>query len=1058
MRKTTAFLFVLPLLLSIVAVAQTSADVPEWQDPRVFGVNKEPAHATFTPYPDEASALKGGASPYVQSLNGNWKFNWVKRPEERPQEFYKTEYDVSAWKEIPVPSNWEMQGYGTPIYTNITYPFKRNAPSVMDEPDDHTWTAYEQRNPVGSYRRTFTVPAEWQGRQTFLKFDGVNSAYYVWINGVKVGYSEDTRLPSEYNITKYLKAGENTIAVEVYRWCDGSYMEDQDFWRMSGIYRNVTLISRAPVYVRDFQVKTPFDADYKNAAFNLAAEISNVGESVQATFEVRLLDAAGRDVFRPLQQMVEANGTTTVQLGEMVNAPLQWSAEIPNLYRMLITLRENGEVVEAIPLKIGFRQSEIKGDQILWNGKKLMIKGVNRHEFDPDLGQVVTRERMVQDIRLMKQNNINAVRTSHYPNVPEWYELCDEYGLYVLDEANIESHGYDSGAKQRISDSEDYTAAHVDRYSRTIERDKNHPSIIAFSMGNEAGYGRNFDAANAWAKEHHPEFFVTYEPHDSIHGDALTPMYLFPDDIEFYYRDHGNGRPFFEIEYAHAMGNSTGNFQEYWDVFERLPYAHGGFIWDWVDQGIRKKGKNGKEFYAYGGDFGDKPNDDNFCTNGLVSPDRELHPGIYEVKHSYQSIRVRPQQVSTGLLKIPKALEIENRFLFRDLAGINGEWDISEDGVVVQHGELALKPVSAGSSIDVPLPIKMPQGKDGAEYFLNVRFVLAADTPWAAKGHVIGWDQFSLGQRPRNERSPAFAKDIHLSENSEAFTFTDGALTARIGKASGALESFEFAGKQLLTGALVPNYWRPPTDNDRGNNMPSRQAMWKDAGPNRTLTSLTGDPATNTVTAVFAIPHATQTVTYGMSPDGALTVRSEIQIRGEVIDMPRFGMQMQIAGELRNIEWYGRGPQENYWDRHLAADVGIYKSDVDHFWYPYTEPQETGNRTDTRWVTFTEQAGNGIRVTGIPTVDFSAWPFRMSELEHRDKPQRTGHDHPSEIEMSKDITVNVDYKQMGVGGDNTWGALQHPQYRLSEKHYSYGFRLEGVTAKGAAEQASVQNR
>jgi beta-galactosidase len=1049
-KKLFLFFFAVLVLSSNYTAAQSSTGVPEWQDPRVFGVNKEQAHATFTPYPDEVSALQGAESPYVQTLNGNWKFNWVKRPEERPVDFYKPDYDVSAWKEIPVPSNWEMQGYGTPIYTNITYPFKRNAPSVMDEPDEHTWTSYEQRNPVGSYRRTFTIPAEWKGRQTFLKFDGVNSAYYVWINGARVGYSEDTRLPSEYNITKYLKPGENTVAVEVYRWCDGSYMEDQDFWRMSGIYRNVTLTSRSPVFVRDFQVKTPFDPDYKDAAFNLSAEISNLAESVPVSFEVRLLDARGRDVFTPLQQMVEASGTTTVQLGQVVKAPLAWSAELPNLYRMLITLRANGEVVEVIPLKIGFRQSEIKGDQILWNGKKLMIKGVNRHEFDPDLGQVVTRERMVQDIRLMKQNNINAVRTSHYPNVPEWYALCDEYGLYVLDEANIESHGYDSGAKQRISDSEDYRAAHVDRYSRTIERDKNHPSIIAFSMGNEAGYGRNFEAAKTWAKEHHPEFFVTYEPHDSIHGDALTPMYLFPEDIEFFYRDHGNGRPFFEIEYAHAMGNSTGNFQEYWDVFERLPYAHGGFIWDWVDQGIRKKGKNGKEFYAYGGDFGDKPNDDNFCTNGLVSPDRELHPGIYEVKHSYQSIKVRALRMTTGTLKIPKALEIQNKYLFKDLSGVRGEWEVVEDGVVTQQGELPLKALAAGETAEVPLQINVTQPRAGAEYFLNVRFLLAEDAPWAAKGHVIAWDQFALGQQPRSDARFSQMKNLDVTEDADAFVLSNGAVTARVGKKSGALESFEFSGRQYLAGALVPNFWRPPTDNDRGNNMPARQAMWKDAGPNRTLLSLNADKATNTITAVFSIPagHVQETVTYGTTSDGALTVKSVIDIRGELIDMPRFGMQMQIAGELRQVEWYGRGPQENYWDRHLAAMVGRYESDVDHFWFPYTEPQETGNRTDTRWVTFTDAAGNGIRVTGMPTVDFSAWPFRMSELEHRDKPQRTGHDHPSEIEMSKDITVNVDYRQMGVGGDNTWGALQHAEYRLREKRYEYAFRLEPVTSKG----------
>jgi beta-galactosidase len=1043
------------------ASAGSASTLPEWESPRVFGVNKEAPHATLTPYPNEASAKQRGNSPFVQSLNGNWKFHWVKTPAERPVDFYKQSYDVSSWKEIPVPSNWEMQGYGTPIYTNITYPFKRNAPSVMGEPDDHTWTAYTDRNPVGSYRRTFTLPAGWEGRQTFLNFDGVNSAYYVWINGERVGYSEDSRLPSEYNITKHLKRGENTIAVEVYRWCDGSYMEDQDFWRMSGIFRNVTLISRAPIFIRDFQVRTPFDANYRDANFVLTAEISNVASTAPSSLEVQLHDADGKPVFAPKVQKFSADATTKLTVERHVTGPRQWSAELPNLYQLLLVLRDaKGKVIEVVPAVIGFRQSEIKGNQILWNGKKLMIKGVNRHEFDPDLGQVVTRERMVQDIRLMKQNNINAVRTSHYPNVPEWYALCDELGLYVLDEANIESHGYDSGAKQRISDSEDYTDAHVDRYSRTIERDKNHPSVIAFSMGNEAGWGRNFEAAKAWAKEHHPEFFVTYEPHDSVHGDALSPMYVPPAEIEGYYEQHGNGRPFFEIEYAHAMGNSTGNFQKYWDVFERLPYAHGGFIWDWVDQGIRRKGKNGKDFYAYGGDFGDRPNDDNFCTNGLVSPDRDLHPGIYEVKKAYQPVKIELGKVELKGEHFGATIRVLNKNLFRDLSFLEGRWELlRKGGEVVQQGLLPTLQTRPGGSSEVELPL----GDFGlGEAFINVTFSLAEDMPWAPKGHVMAWEQFQIDSDrfigsqigPPIEPEHSFPDQIPLlplpgtvtlTEAGDAYVFSGGTVTARVGKKSGTLESLESGGRQFLAGALVPNYWRAPTDNDRGNNMPIRQAVWKDAGPNRTLISLKADIKVNKLTAVFSIPagDVEQTVTYEMRYGGALVVHSEIRIKSTFVDMPRFGTQMQIAGDLRKIEWYGRGPQENYWDRHLGAAVGRYTSDVDHFWYPnYTEPQETGNRTETRWVTFTDASGNGIRIKGQPLVDFSAWPFAMSELEHLDRPTRQGHDHPSEIEMSKDITVNVDYKQMGVGGDNSWGALQHANYRLNDDHYEYGFTIE----------------
>ena len=656
------------LLLSLAFLASTglnaqsqTSGLPDWENPHIFGINKEPGRATFTPFPDESTALRADhVSPWVQSLNGMWKFHWVKRPDLRPEDFYKPEFDVSSWKDIPVPSNWEMEGYGTPIYTNVTYPFKRDAPRVTATPDDHTWTAYDQRDPVGSYRRDFEVPESWNGRQTYLMFNGVNSAYYVWINGQKVGYSQDARMVSEFNITKYLQPGKNSIAVEVYRWSDGSYMEDQDFWRMSGIFRDVTLVSRAPLHIRDFQVLTPFDSVYENATFKLHVSLQNLGAGKgSASIEAKLLDAAGNPVFTNAKKLsVAASRDTDIDVQQSVARPSKWSAEIPYLYQLVLTLKDaKGSVIEIVPWKVGFRQSEIKGDQILFNGKKLMIKGVNRHEFDPDRGQVVTREMMIEDIKLMKQNNINAVRTCHYPNVPEWYQLADKYGLYILDEANVESHGYGSGEKQVISDGPDFRDATVDRLRRTIERDKNHPSIIGFSMGNEAGWGANFIAAKEWAKAHHPEFFITYEPNNSVHGEALSPMYVKPQNIVEYYNNYGKGRPFFEIEYAHAMGNSTGNFQQYWDIFEAQPWAHGGFIWDWVDQGIRKKGSNGKDFWAYGGDFGDKPNDDNFCTNGLVLPDRTVHPGLSEVKKSYAGIKV--EAVDLAQRKSPRSQQVQ---------------------------------------------------------------------------------------------------------------------------------------------------------------------------------------------------------------------------------------------------------------------------------------------------------------------------------------------------------------------------------------------------------------
>ena len=1027
--------------LSSAQVQPYSSSIPEWQNPRVFAINKEPAHASLTPYPTEAAAMMSSTqiSPFVRSLNGMWKFHWVKSPELRPVDFYKPTFDVTAWKEIPVPSNWEIQGYGTPIYTNITYPFKKDAPSVMGEPDDHTWTAYSQRNPVGSYRRSFTLPASWKGRQTFLTFDGVNSAFYVWINGEKVGYSEDTRLPSEFNITRYLKPGQNTIAVEVYRWCDGSYMEDQDFWRMSGIFRNVTLVSRAEVYVRDFQVLTPFDSDYRDATLKLRMNVRNLKESPQSvTVEATLFDSAGKQVLPPMLKRTEVSGgkDVVVEIDRVVKHPKQWSAEVPNLYKLLLTLKDaNGKTIETIPWRVGFRQSEIKGNQILFNGKKLMIRGVNRHEHDPDLGQVMTRDRLIQDIQLMKQNNINAVRTSHYPNVPEWYELADEYGLYILDEANIESHGYGAGEQQRISDSEDFTDAHVSRVRNVIERDKNHPSIIGFSMGNEAGYGRNFLAAKQWAKSSHPEFFIIYEPHDSVHGDALSPMYVKPQEIADYYAKHGEGRPFFEIEYAHAMGNSTGNFQQYWDVFESEPWAHGGFIWDWVDQGIRKKGSNGKEFWAYGGDYGDKPNDDNFCTNGLVMPDRTLHPGLSEVKKSYAAIKVEAVDLPGGTLRI------RNKYNFQDLSLFKGTWTLEENGIPIQSGAVPPTDIAPGRSRDLKLPITPVTPKPGAEYFLTVSYALAQKSPWAPAGHTISWDQFKM---PLNASAPArqFSSTmLKLVESPDAFTVSNRNIKLTISKKSGALDSYEVNGKQLLSGALEPNYWRAPTDNDRGNDMPKRQGIWKTAATDREVGSVSAEqiaPDTVKISAVAKVPagNATQTTIYTIHGNGTVEVDSAFKTTEPVIDMPRFGMQMHIHGSLKNVTWFGRGPQENYWDRNLAAAVGLYKNTVDRMWFPYIEPQETGNRTDVRWVSLTDDTGFGLKATGMPLINFSVWPFHMEELETRK--------HPSEIEFSNDITVNLDYRQMGVAGDDSWGALPHKEFQLPATQYQYKFRLEPI--------------
>jgi len=1052
MKAFSSLLLPVALLASTLQAQSQAPAPPDWENPHVFGINKEPARATFTPFPDESAALrKDQESSWVQSLNGAWKFHWVKQPDLRPVDFYKPDFDVSSWKEIPVPSNWEMEGYGTPIYTNITYPFKRDAPRVTGTPDDHSWTAFSQRDPVGSYRRDFDVPASWNGRQTYLLFNGVNSAYYVWINGQKVGYSQDSRMVAEFNITKYLQPGKNTIAVEVYRWSDGSYMEDQDFWRMSGIFRDVTLVSRAPLHIRDFQVLTPFDSAYENATFKLHLSLQNSGtaKSTAASVEAKLLDASGKQILALSKKTAASAGKDSdIDMQQPVAKPSKWSAEIPYLYQLVLTLKDaKGNVLEVIPWKVGFRQSEIKGNQILFNGKKLMIRGVNRHEFDPDRGQVVTREMMIEDIKLMKQNNINAVRTCHYPNVPEWYALADEYGLYILDEANVESHGYGSGEKQPISDGPDFREPIVDRFRRTIERDKNHPSIIGFSMGNEAGWGANFIAAKEWGKTHHPEFFITYEPHDSVHGDALSPMYAKPQNIVEYYKTYGNGRPFFEIEYAHAMGNSTGNFQQYWDLFEKEPWAHGGFIWDWVDQGIRKKGANGKHFWAYGGDFGDKPNDDNFCTNGLVLPDRTVHPGLSEVKKSYATIKVEAVDLPSGKIRI------HNKNNFASLGFVRGSWMLDENGKTIQSGELPVEDIAPGETKEVTLDLKQPAPTPGSEYFLTVSFKLAQDTPWAPAGHVVAWDQFELpsasGTVPEDK---AHLPAVQLGEIPDHFVVSNDAFSIAIDRGSGSISSYNVGGKELLTAPLEPNFWRAPTDNDRGNGMARRQGIWELAAVNRSPATVKAEQVSaNTIkvtaTSTLAAGKSTQSYVYTIRGDGTVEIESSFKPGDDGLpDLPRVGMQMRVSGTLRNVEWYGRGPQENYWDRNLGAAVGLYKSKVDDMWFPYVEPQETGNRTDTRWITFTDDSGFGLKAIGMPLLSFSAWPFRMSELEHEKTPVNIGHKHSAEIVNSDDITVNLDYRQMGVGGDDSWGAPIHKEFSLPAVPYEYKFRLEPIAA------------
>ncbi len=1036
-------------IVSILAVFAARdagpSDAPDWENPAVIGLNKEPPHATLTPFPDEKSALaETDASPRVMSLNGQWKFHWVKRPEERPLDFYRPDFDVSGWVDIPVPSNMEIQGFGTPIYSNVKYPFKKDAPWVMGEPE-RTWTAYDERNPVGSFRRTFTVPAAWEGARTFIVFDGVESAFYLWVNGEKVGYSQDSRLPAEFDVTERLKPGENVVAVEVYRYSDGSYMEDQDFWRLSGVFRGVTLVSRPPVHIRDFLVKTILDDQYRDASLVLEVKLRNLGPQAQgATLEAALLADSGRPVIETLSSTasVPPGGEVPLALEKSVRNPKKWSAETPHLYTLVMTLKDgDGAVLEVVPWKVGFRSAEIKDGQILINGRPVYFKGVNRHEHDPDLGHVVTRAMMIRDIELMKQNNFNAVRTCHYPDVPEWYALCDRYGLYVLDEANIEAHDYGVHQPQRISTGDDFRQAIVDRVSRMVERDKNHACIFAFSLGNETGVGSNMAAARERIKTDHPGTIVVYEQGFGLHSDVICPMYVRPQNVVQHYRRYGVGRPMFLIEYAHGMGNSVGNFQEYWDAFESHPNIQGGFIWDWVDQGLRKTAADGAKYLAYGGDFGDEPNDGDFCLNGMIHPDRIPNPHLYEVKKVQQNIKVEPVDLEAGKIRVI------NKHTFRDLMFVEGLWELTEDGMVIQIGELPRLNLAAGGSKELTLSVEPPELTPGAEYFLKVSFALAQNEPWAPRGYVTAWDQFEMPYDapglPAGDMSGM--PEVSLSEEGDAYVVSGRDFAARFGKKSGALESYLYKGEELIASPLVPNFWRPPTINDEKvlqRQFKNMKEAWKDAGPGRTVREMKAEaqgPQVVKVTARADIPagRSKWAVVYTVRADGEIMVEVEFDPAGRMPDLPRVGMQMEIPGQFDNMTWYGRGPHENYCDRNKGAAVGLYSGRVEELVHPYIVPQESANRTDVRWVKFTNRKGLGIQAEGMPLLSVSAWPWTMENLDQAR--------HTNELVKSGNITVNLDYRQKGVGGSVPAILTQPlPPYRVPAKKYSYSFSLKPV--------------
>ena len=1047
LRAAGAVLF-LTICASASACAgpKPEASINDWENPAVLHINKQPARASFFAFESPELAVAGdrSASDYYRSLNGRWKFHWVRKPADRPRSFWQDDFDASDWDDIDVPANWELQGYGVPHYVNIEYVFPADQPNI---PDDY--------NPVGSYLRDFDIPASWDGRRVFVHFGAVNSAFYLWVNGEKVGYSQDSKLPAEFDITDFVTAGPNRIAVEVYRWSDGSYLEDQDAWSLSGIERDVFVYATPESYIADLTVTSDLDADFETGIFGLELDMAGAVDDGGWTVDVRVADGA---------DVVFEESTSDLAVSGSIDGIKPWSAEDPQLYNLTIAVTNDasGER-EFILERIGFRNMKVEGGQFLVNGVPVTIRGVNRHEHDPATGRVVSRERMLEDVRLMKELNINAVRTSHYPNDPYFYKLTDEYGLYVMDEANVESHEYmqmgnKSGEpeKYQLGHKPEWEEAHLDRIRRMVIRDKNHPSIIWWSMGNEAGIGPAFEKGAAWIREYDPSRPVTYGGWGTVDGhsvldyiDVYTPMYDFVHESVDYATSNPD-KPMIQAEYAHAMGNSIGNLQEYWDAIYAHDALQGGHIWDWVDQTLYKTNDKGKVIFAYGGDFGEspRPDSDNFLANGVIQSDRSLNPHAWEVKKVYQPIKFGVFDANQG------QFTVWNRHDFIDLSGFDLSWRIDKDGETIAAGEGPDMNVPAGQTEPLTLDLPDIDWQPGAEYFLRLD-ARAKDgaVPLLGAGYLVAWDQFELpGGVPLPASMQSNLSAPELQDRDATLSISGNDFSIRFDKASGEMTSWTAAGNELLLRGLRPDLWRAPTDNDSGGRWAQTTlSVWKRATNEAALAgfSVSRDDHEVVVVTDYVLGEdiASYRIEYRVSGDGVVDVRGVFEpTRPELPVIPRVGMNMVLKGEYDTLNWYGRGPQESYEDRKTGAAIGLYESTVDAQYHDYSRPQETGNKTDVRWMRLTATDGRGLMVVGDEPLNMTALPVETSDLDH-ERSRKAPRPHGGDIEFRDIVRLNIDLRQMGVGGDNSWGAKPLPKYQIRPQRYEYGFKMMPVTTQ-----------
>jgi beta-galactosidase len=1021
---------------------QEKSNTNDWENPGVFQINREPARAAFLPYADEASAISDNyaSSPWYFSLNGKWKFLWSPTPDQRPKDFFKSDYNTTNWKEIPVPSNWELNGFGIPIYTNITYPFDRNPPFI-----NHA------DNPVGSYKKDFVLPENWNNRHVYLHFEAGTSAMYIWINGEKVGYTENTKSPAEFDITKYLKAGKNNLAVEVYRWSDGSYLEDQDFWRLSGIDRDVYLYSTNDIRISDFFAKPDLDSNYKNGSLNVEVNLKNLTSVVinNQKLEAKLVDAFGKNIFvKDLKVDFSANKTQTIHFAQNVSSPKLWSSEAPNLYTLLLTLKnEKGSIIETVSTQIGFRTVELKGGQLLVNGIRIMFHGVNIHEHNPVTGHYQDEATMMKDIKMMKQLNINSVRCSHYPNNLLWVKLCNKYGLFLVDEANIESHGMGAELQGGFDKSKhpaylpEWEAAHMDRIYSLVERDKNQPSVILWSLGNECGNGPVFQEAYKWIKNRDNSRLVQFEQAgETENTDVVCPMYPSINYMKDYAKRKDVKRPFIMCEYSHAMGNSSGNFQEYWDIIRGSSNMQGGFIWDWVDQGFETKDEAGRNYWAYGGDLGSQnyTNDENFCHNGLVWPDRTPHPGAFEVKKVYQDILFAAVDVKNGMI------EIINDFGFTNLDNYNFKYQVLENGKNIKEGTIAVD-LNPKSKKQFKIDLPKLQSKSGVEYLLNVFAHTKTGSELLPQNFEIAREQFVIesGNYFANEKQTVTSK---IKEDPKEFVLSANNVVVKISKKTGLISYYSLKGEEYFKQYPEPNFWRAPTDNDFGNKMPVKANIWKTAGKNSTLETIqvVEENGKSYVVAKMKLNDvfSDYTIKYSLGNDGAFEVQPSYK-KGNVPlpDMPRFGMIFSLKNALDNLDYYGRGPWENYSDRNESSLKGIYQSKVADQYVPYTRPQENGYKTDVRWFTLSNSNGKGLEIKGLQPLCMSTLNNYPSDF---DPGLSKKNMHSSDITPRNEVVVCVDLAQRGLGGDNSWGAYPHEQYLLKQNEYSYGFVIKPI--------------